>query len=265
MPDQRRLKLAGYPGGSDIIGNWVNQQFQLDAFGEALLLFADAASLDRLDTDGWSAAETAAEAIARRWTEPDAGIWEIDNQPWTHSRLTAAAGLRAIASARPAPGRAADWLSLADAIVADTAATPLRPLVIGSAPPTIRDLTARCSCRACAAPYPRKTRVPSPRSPPTPETSHGMATPTGSVRTTGHSATLKAPSCSADSSWRSPRISKATRLSAHRWYERTRAACGPPQLFSEEYDQTQHQMRGNLPQAFVHALMIEASVRLASR
>jgi hypothetical protein len=40
VPDQRRLQLAGYPGGSDIVGNWVNQQFQLDAFGEALLLFA---------------------------------------------------------------------------------------------------------------------------------------------------------------------------------------------------------------------------------
>jgi GH15 family glucan-1,4-alpha-glucosidase len=39
------------------------------------------------------------------------------------------------------------------------------------------------------------------------------------------------------------------------------AAC-PPQLFSEEYDTHQHEMRGNLPQAFVHALMIETSARL---
>jgi GH15 family glucan-1,4-alpha-glucosidase len=48
------------------------------------------------------------------------------------------------------------------------------------------------------------------------------------------------------------------------WYERTRAACGPPQLFSEEYDSRQHQMRGNLPQAFVHALMIECSATLGT-
>ena len=53
-------------------------------------------------------------------------------------------------------------------------------------------------------------------------------------------------------------------LAALGWYERTRAACGPPQLYSEEYDAAQHQMRGNLPQAFVHALMIEASSRLAA-
>jgi GH15 family glucan-1,4-alpha-glucosidase len=48
------------------------------------------------------------------------------------------------------------------------------------------------------------------------------------------------------------------------WFERSRSACGPPQLFSEEYDSRQHQMRGNLPQAFVHALMIECSARLAN-
>ena len=33
-------------------------------------------------------------------------------------------------------------------------------------------------------------------------------------------------------------------------------------LFSEEYDVEQHQMRGNLPQAFVHAVMLEAAVTL---
>src|SRR3954453_8399778 len=43
VPDQRSLDLPGYPGGSDILGNWVRQQFQLDAFGESLLLFAAAA------------------------------------------------------------------------------------------------------------------------------------------------------------------------------------------------------------------------------
>ena len=49
------------------------------------------------------------------------------------------------------------------------------------------------------------------------------------------------------------------RWRAARWFERNRAACGPPGLFSEEYDVTQRQMRGNLPQAFVHALMLETS------
>ena len=51
-------------------------------------------------------------------------------------------------------------------------------------------------------------------------------------------------------------------LAARGWWERSRAACGPAMLFSEEYDVEQHQMRGNLPQAFVHAVMIEAAVTL---
>ena len=40
VPGERRLDLAGYPGGSDILGNHVRAQFQLDAFGEALLMLA---------------------------------------------------------------------------------------------------------------------------------------------------------------------------------------------------------------------------------
>ena len=52
-------------------------------------------------------------------------------------------------------------------------------------------------------------------------------------------------------------------VSAARLFERNRAACGPPGLFTEEYDGTQRQLRGNLPQAFVHAGMLEASQRLA--
>ncbi|WP_419196406.1 glycoside hydrolase family 15 protein [Actinacidiphila glaucinigra] len=87
VPNQTRLGLNGYPGGYDRIGNWVNRQFQLDVFGEALGLFAAAHRHGRLDAEGWRAAEIAADAIARRRHEPDAGIWELDNRAWTHSRL----------------------------------------------------------------------------------------------------------------------------------------------------------------------------------
>ena len=46
------------------------------------------------------------------------------------------------------------------------------------------------------------------------------------------------------------------------WFERNQAACGSPGLLTEEYDVRQRQLRGNLPQAFVHALMIESAARL---
>jgi GH15 family glucan-1,4-alpha-glucosidase len=51
-------------------------------------------------------------------------------------------------------------------------------------------------------------------------------------------------------------------VDAARWFERSRAACGPPGLYSEEYDVTQRQLRGNLPQAFVHAAVLESAVRM---
>ena len=119
IPDERKLShLVGYPGGSDKVGNWVNRQFQLDPFGEALELFAVASSFDRLDTEQWEAAEAAVAAIERRWGEPDAGIWELDNQHWAHSRLTCVSGLRAIAKEAPS-SQSGRWSSLADAILAD--------------------------------------------------------------------------------------------------------------------------------------------------
>ena len=48
---------------------------------------------------------------------------------------------------------------------------------------------------------------------------------------------------------------------AARWFERHRAACGPPGLLAEEYDVVQRQLRGNVPQAFVHALLLECAVQ----
>ncbi len=53
-------------------------------------------------------------------------------------------------------------------------------------------------------------------------------------------------------------------LAAVRLFEPNRTACGPPGLFAEEYDVGQHQLRGNLPQAFVHALLLETAHRLTS-
>ncbi|HEY2239863.1 MAG TPA: glycoside hydrolase family 15 protein, partial [Streptosporangiaceae bacterium] len=53
-------------------------------------------------------------------------------------------------------------------------------------------------------------------------------------------------------------------VEAARWFERNRAAAGTPGLLTEEYDVNQRQVRGNAPQAFVHALLLESAQRLAS-
>ena len=45
-------------------------------------------------------------------------------------------------------------------------------------------------------------------------------------------------------------------------FERNRGACGPAGIFTEEYDVHERQLRGNFPQAFVHALLVESAVTL---
>jgi GH15 family glucan-1,4-alpha-glucosidase len=48
------------------------------------------------------------------------------------------------------------------------------------------------------------------------------------------------------------------------WFERNSSASGPAALYAEEYDVHQRQLRGNLPQAFVHAAMLATAARLSA-
>ena len=52
-------------------------------------------------------------------------------------------------------------------------------------------------------------------------------------------------------------------LAARALFERNRSACSTPGLLAEEFDISQRQLRGNLPQAFVHALLLECSAALS--
>jgi alpha,alpha-trehalase len=257
------LALEGYPGGAAVVGNQVRDQFQLDAFGEVLLLLAAAARHNHLDAHGWRAAELAAAAVLARWREPDAGIWELDPpQHWTHSRLICAAGLRAISAHAPDRGSASRWLAAADAIVAATSRRALhrsgrwqrafddprvdaalllaglRGAVPGDDPRSVatcaaveRDLTDELHCYR----YRPDER--------------GLGEAEGAFVLCGF--------------WMALALEQQQRpLQAARWFERNRAACGPPGLLSEEFDVTQRQMRGNLPQAFAHALLLECAATL---
>ena len=124
IPPERDLRVRGYPGGAARTGNRVRDQFQLDALGEVLQLLAAAARLDRAGPENWRAAQVAAAAIEQRWNEPDAGLWELDDRRWAHSRLACVAGLRALATAAGRPAgenarrEAGNWSGLADQIMA---------------------------------------------------------------------------------------------------------------------------------------------------
>ena len=52
-------------------------------------------------------------------------------------------------------------------------------------------------------------------------------------------------------------------VSARTMGDASRSACGPAGICTEEYDVRQRQLRGSLPQASVHAGLLETVVRLS--
>ncbi|MFG2460056.1 glycoside hydrolase family 15 protein [Streptomyces sp. NPDC048523] len=209
------------------VGNQVCGQFQLDCFGEALLLLAAAERHGCLDEGHWKAVEIAVRSIADRWREPDAGIWELRGRLWTHSRLICVAGLRAVAAAAlrrsppaihsrtPAP----PWPTRSSTPSSGPASTPT---VTGSARPTTRPWTPPCRCPAYGVPCPPPTRAPGPPSP------HAV----GNWRTTTSStasATTSAPLEEAEGAFvlcgfvmALAEHQQGRTVEAYRWFERDR-------------------------------------------
>jgi alpha,alpha-trehalase len=262
IPDERQVGLPGYPGGRDIVGNQVRGQFQLDAFGEALLLFAAAADHDRLGSDEWRAAEIAVAAIEARRGECDAGIWELDPARWTHGRLACAAGLRAIAAHTPGREEQARRLALADAIVAEAAEHGLHP--DGRWQRTYED--ERVDAALLVAALRGALPADDPRSRATLEAVLSELTEDGYCY---RFRPDERPLGEAEGAfllcgfWVSLALDQVGRREeALRWFERNRTAAGPAGLLSEEFDVRQRQLRGNLPQAFVHALLLECAATL---
>ncbi len=263
VPDERVLDhLEGYPGGFDKVGNRVNKQFQLDVFGETLLLFAAAARHDHLGSEHWRAVERSAAAIEARWHEPDAGLWELDNQRWAHSRLSCVAGLRAI-SEHATSGQAARWAQLADAILADVGqdcthsngrwqrapgdarvdAALLLPAIRGAVQPG--DPRSMATLKAVIADLNRDGYTYRFR-----QDERQLGASEGAFLLCGFWLAL---ACQ--------QVGDSVHAIAS--FERNRAACGPAGLLTEEFDVTERQLRGNAPQAFVHALLLECASSLS--
>ena len=263
VPDERQLHLPGYPGSSAKVGNWVNKQFQLDAFGETLMLLAAAARHDRLDQDHWRAVEVAVAAIRERHRDPDAGIWELGEHRWAHSRLTCVAGLRAAAAVAPA-GQGAAWSGFADALLAEVTADCLHPSGRWQRAPDDDRADAALLFPALRAAMPADD----PRALATLDAVHAELGCDGYMY---RYRPDERPLGAAEGAFLLCGFATALALhqqgrevEAARWFERNRASCGPAGLLTEEYDITQRQVRGNAPQAFVHALLLESAHRLAA-
>jgi GH15 family glucan-1,4-alpha-glucosidase len=112
--------LAGWPGYAASrpvrVGNGAADQHQLDGYGwvvDAAWLLTEAGH--DLSSEAWRATAGFADRVARRWREPDAGIWEIrdDAQQHVHSKLMAwlalDRALRIAETRRLRPRRRRDW------------------------------------------------------------------------------------------------------------------------------------------------------------
>lgn len=260
LPPECDLPFVGYPGGVDRTGNRARRQFQLDVFGEALRLFAAAARHGALDARAADAADVAARAVAARWEQADAGLWELEQRWWTHSRLCCVVGLRDASRELRTPA-SANWARMADHILDATRsrcvhpdgywqradddpgpeAALLLPLARGAVPPTdpsFRLTRAQVVRQLARDGYVYRFR-------------HGdepLGDAEGAFLLCGFTMALASHA-------------QGLHTEAARWFERTRSACGPTGLFAEEYDVAQRQLRGNLPQGFVHALLLECSAR----
>ncbi|MEY8043535.1 trehalose-phosphatase [Saccharopolyspora cebuensis] len=78
--------LPGYAGSRPVrVGNLADQQVQLDVFGPVVELITHLAQATGGIRDAdWQLVSAMAEAVARRWFEPDHGIWEERDQPRHH-------------------------------------------------------------------------------------------------------------------------------------------------------------------------------------
>ena len=269
IPDGAPLRLRGFPGGNPQAGNLVRRQFQLDAPGEILSLFAAAARHDLLGERDWRAVAAAADLIEKRWRDPDAGIWELGDRRWAHSRLACAAGLRAIAAvaSHGPPGshgrrEASRWTALADRLLAS---------LDDCVHPSGRWQRAPDDDRVDAALLLPSIRgampIDDPRATATLEAVRDELGSDGYVYRFRHDAR---PLHEAEGAfllcgfWMAlAEHARGNPVAAAHWFERNRAACGPPSLYTEEYDVRQRQLRGNLPQAFVHAALLECAVTLS--
>ncbi|HEX3788992.1 MAG TPA: glycoside hydrolase family 15 protein [Pseudonocardiaceae bacterium] len=263
IPHESTLRLPGYPGGSDVVGNWVDGQFQLDSLGEFLQLLATAARYDQLDGDARKAVDVAADVIATRWQAPEAGIWELSDSWWTHSRLACVAGLRAIASHLPAR-RGGELSGLADAMLAETTSRCLSAEGFWQRSAELPGVDAAL----LLPPVRGALTAADPRTRATLDAVRRDLVEDGYIyrfapdsRPLGHAegAFLLCGFIMSLATWH-----QGEQTEAFRWFERSRAACGPPGLLAEEYDVRQRQLRGNLPQAFVHALLLDCAQRLAT-
>jgi GH15 family glucan-1,4-alpha-glucosidase len=265
--------VDGWPGYAHSrpvrIGNGAADQHQLDGYGwviDAAWLLVD--SGNHLYGETWRALRGFADRVARRWTEPDAGIWEIrgDAAQHVHSKLMAwlalDRALRIAATHRTPARQLRRWQTQRDALAADVTTRGFNPDVnsytrtYGSA-----DLDAA----VLVLPLLRLERPDSPRS---------RATIDAIVRDLGAGGPLLyryppgrdgLPGTEGAflpcSFWLVQALAATGRSpEARELFEQLISLASPLGLYAEEMDPATRRHLGNYPQALTHAALVQAAL-----
>jgi alpha,alpha-trehalase len=132
LAEQRLAHLSGYDGAAPVrVGNAAHRQNQHDVWGAMLdSAYLHTRSRDQLPDTLWPVLKRQVETAARRWREPDRGIWEVRGKPrhFVSSKLMCWVALNRgmrLARMREEPTYAAAWQKTADEIHADICANGL--------------------------------------------------------------------------------------------------------------------------------------------
>ncbi len=124
--------LGGYEGARPVrIGNAAYQQTQLDVWGACLdSLYLHARSREQLPESMWPMLVRLVDTAAKRWQEPDRGIWEVRGEPqhFTSSKLMCWVALDRgvrLAQMHDEPEFVSRWQQVADEIHQDICANAL--------------------------------------------------------------------------------------------------------------------------------------------
>ncbi|MFM9432479.1 glycoside hydrolase family 15 protein [Arthrobacter sp. MP_2.3] len=136
VPRERTLaNWPGYAGSAPVrTGNGAAHQHQLDGYGWVLdAAWNLAAQGHRLNSETWRAMRGFTDLVARRWPEPDAGIWEIRDDPAQHVHskvmgwLALDRALRIAETHRVSTRRRRRWETARSALAADIRARGFDP------------------------------------------------------------------------------------------------------------------------------------------
>ncbi len=266
--------LDGFAGSRPVrIGNAAHEQLQLDVYGEVSDAMLQARRLGIAPDDwAWSLETKMLESLARQWTEPDHGIWEVrgPKRHFTHSKVMAWVAFdRSIKSAEQfgLGGPIDSWRAVRDEICAEVSAQSYDSLR--------RTFTQSYGAPALDAALlllPLVGFIPAsdPRMVGTVSAIENELLDDGLVRRYRDDAAADGLLDSEGvflpcSFWLADvYVQQGRRSDAERLFERLLGLRNDVGLLSEEYDPAARQMLGNFPQAFSHLALVNTAFNLTA-